>query len=170
MNINIVLFSGFIFLCSSVFADVQVGFTPESSAGMLVLQTLEQSQKSVDLVAYTFTSKPVANALLAAKRRGVSVRVLADEKSASDRYSAVAFLANQGISVRLNGRYAIQHSKFAVIDGQTVQTGSANYTASAFSRNAENVVVIRNESAVAHAYQQEFERLWSEGEPLAARY
>jgi phosphatidylserine/phosphatidylglycerophosphate/cardiolipin synthase-like enzyme len=170
MNINIVLSGGVIFLCSSAFADVQVGFTPGDSAETLVLQTLEQSQKSVDLVAYTFTSKPVANALLAAKRRGVSVRVLADEKSASDRYSAVTFLANQGIPVRLNGRYAIQHSKFAVIDGQTVQTGSANYTASAFSRNAENVVVIRNESAAVHAYQQEFERLWSEGEPLAARY
>jgi phosphatidylserine/phosphatidylglycerophosphate/cardiolipin synthase-like enzyme len=95
---------------------------------------------------------------------------LAHKQSASDRYSAVTFLANQGVSVRLNGRYAIQHSKFALIDGETVQTGSLNYTHSAFTRNAENVVVIRGESAVNQVYQQEFERLWAEGEPLNANY
>nr|WP_275887035.1 phospholipase D-like domain-containing protein [Yersinia enterocolitica] len=108
--------------------------------------------------------------LLAAKRRGVSVRVLADKQSASKRYSAVTFLANQGVPVRLNDRYAIQHSKFALIDGETVQTGSLNYTHSAFTRNAENVVVIRGERAISQAYQQEFERLWAEGVPLNAHY
>lgn len=70
----------------------------------------------------------------------------------------------------MNGRYAIQHSKFALIDGETVQTGSLNYTQSAFMRNAENVVVIRGERAVSLAYQQEFELLWAEGTPLNAHY
>ncbi|MBO1587176.1 hypothetical protein GBM03_19830, partial [Yersinia pseudotuberculosis] len=83
----------------------------------------------------------------------MATALLADKQSASDRYSAVTFLANQGVSVRLNGRYAIQHSKFALIDGETVQTGSLNYTHSAFTRNAENVVVIRGERAVSQAYQ-----------------
>lgn len=36
--------------------------------------------------------------------------------------------------------------------------------------NAENVVVIRDETAVARAYQQEFERLWAEGTPLNSNY
>ncbi|MFW5392920.1 phospholipase D family protein [Yersinia sp. 2544 StPb PI] len=161
----------FILLCSSLAnAGVQVGFSPDGGAEPLVLNTLSQATVSIDLAAYAFTSKQVATVLLAAKRRGVSVRVLADKQSASDRYSAVTFLANQGVSVRLNGRYAIQHSKFALIDGETVQTGSLNYTHSAFTRNAENVVVIRGESAVNQVYQQEFERLWAEGEPLNANY
>ncbi|WP_230675374.1 MULTISPECIES: phospholipase D family protein [Yersinia pseudotuberculosis complex] len=158
-------------LCSSLAsAKVQVGFSPDGSAERLVLNTLSQATVSIDLAAYAFTSKQVATVLLAAKRRGVSVRVLADKQSASDRYSAVTFLANQGVSVRLNGRYAIQHSKFALIDGETVQTGSLNYTHSAFTRNAENVVVIRGERAVSQAYQQEFERLWAEGEDLKPSY
>lgn len=157
-------------LCSSLAsAKVQVGFSPDGSAERLVLNTLSQATVSIDLAAYAFTSKQVATVLLAAKRRGVSVRVLADKQSASDRYSAVTFLANQGVSVRLNGRYAIQHSKFALIDGETVQTGSLNYTHSAFTRNAENVVVIRGERAVSQAYQQEFERLWAEERTLNRR-
>lgn len=67
------------------------------------------------------------------------------------------------IPVRLNGRYAIQHNKFMVIDGITTQTGSFNFTSSAIRRNAENTIVIWNEPTTAQAYQQEFNRLWIEG-------
>ncbi|CQJ05411.1 putative phospholipase D [Yersinia frederiksenii] len=151
-------------------ADIEVGFSPDGGAEPLVLTTLNQARTSIDLAAYAFTSQKVATILLNAQQQGVNVRVLADEKSAADRYSAVTFLANQGVPVRLNGRYAIQHSKFALIDGETVQTGSLNYTNSAFTRNAENIVVIRGNSTVSQAYQQEFERLWAEGEPLNANY
>lgn len=170
MKTLFVLTMTFILYHSVANADVQVGFSPDGSAERLVLNTLSQATVSIDLVAYAFTSKQVATVLLAAKRRGVDVRVLADKQSASERYSAVTFLANQGVSVRLNCRYAIQHSKFALIDGETVQTGSLNYTHSAFTRNAENVVVIRGDSAVRQVYQQEFERLWAEGTPLKAHY
>ncbi|WP_432341942.1 phospholipase D family protein [Yersinia enterocolitica] len=160
-----------LFVCPSLaHAEVQVGFSPDGGAEPLVLKTLSQATVSIDLAAYAFTSQQVAKVLLAAKRRGVNVRVLADKQSGRERYSAVTFLANQGVSVRLNGRYVIQHSKFALIDGETVQTGSLNYTQSAFTRNAENVVVIRGERAVSQAYQQEFERLWAEGTPLNAHY
>lgn len=152
------------------YAEYQVGFSTDGSAERLVMRTINQAKKTLDMATYSFTSIPVVNALLAAKRRGVSVRVLADKKSASNRYSAVTFLANQGIPVRLNGRYAIQHNKFLVIDRQSVQTGSANYTVSAFSRNAENVIVISGETAVTQVYQQEFERLWAEGDPQKANY
>lgn len=162
---------GVVVMCSSLAsADIQVGFSPDGSAEQLVLATLNQATVSVDLAAFAFTSKRVATVLLTLKRRGVNVRVLADEKSASDRYSAVTFLANQGVSVRLNGRYAFQHSKFALIDGETVQTGSLNYTNYGFSRNAENIVVIHGNNIVNQAYQQEFERLWAEGVPLNTNY
>lgn len=156
-------------LLNPVYATVEVAFTP-GQAQNIVLDTLFQAKSTISLAAYSLTSKPVAQALVAAQQRGVQVRVLADEKANRQQYSAVTFLANQGIPVRLNGHYAIHHNKFAVIDGQTVQTGSANYTASAFSRNAENVVVIKAEEQVALAYQQEFERLWSEGIPLSRSY
>ncbi|WP_447908024.1 phospholipase D family nuclease [Serratia fonticola] len=163
------LLSGPLLVMQPASATVEAAFTP-GQAQTLVLDSLAQSRSSIELAAYSFTSKPVALALVAAQQRGVQVRVLADDKANRASYSAVTFLANQGIPVRLNSKYAIQHSKFVVIDGRTVQTGSANYTASAFSRNAENVVVIRDETAVACAYQQEFERLWAEGTPLNSNY
>lgn len=147
---------------------VSVGFSPSASqnAIQLVLSTINSARRNIDVAAYSFTSKPVAAALVAAKNRGVAVRVVADEKSNTGKYTAVTFLANQGVPVRLNGRYAIMHNKFMVVDGDTVQTGSFNYTASAVSRNAENVLLIKEIPELAATYQGEFNRLWNESEKL----
>ena len=130
-----ILFALVITLSPPVMATLTVGFSPattdQQSALEVVLSTINGAKRSVDVAAYSFTSKPIAAALVAAKNRGVSVRVVADEKANNDRYTAVTFLANQSVPVRLNARYAIMHNKFMVVDGDTVQTGSFNYTASA---------------------------------------
>lgn len=110
-----------------------------------------------------------SDALLAAQKRGINVR-LVDDKKANSHYSAVTFLANHGVPVRLNSRYAIMHDKVILADGQTLETGSFNYSASADSRNAENVLVVRNQPQLVAVYQQEFERLWQESQPLPAAY
>jgi len=158
-------------IASSV-PEISVGFSPSSgqSALQVVLSAINSAQQRVDVAAYSFTSKPVAAALVAAKNRGVSVRVVADEKANNDRYTAVTFLANQGVSVRLDAQYAIMHNKFMVVDGDAVQTGSFNYTASAQKRNAENALFVQNAPALAQTYQTEFNRLWDESDPLKDRY
>ena len=56
--------------------------------------------------------------------------------------------------------------KFIVVDGETVETGSFNFTAGAEKRNAENVVVL-NDPAIAEQYGREWERLWSQSEEMA---
>lgn len=87
-------------------------------------------------------------------------------KANQDKYTAVNFLANQGVAVRLNNRYAIMHNKYMVVDGHNVKTGSFNYTSSAAKRNAENVILLKNAPATAKAYQQDFERLYIEADIL----
>lgn len=141
-------------------------FSASQNALQLVLGTINSARRNIDVAAYGFTSKPVAAALVAAKKRGVAVRVVADEKSNTGKYTAVTFLANPGVPVRLNGRYAIMHNKFMVVDGNTVQTGSFNYTASAVSRNAENILLIKEVPDLVATYQEEFNRLWNESENI----
>ncbi|WP_064519359.1 phospholipase D-like domain-containing protein, partial [Buttiauxella gaviniae] len=103
--------------------QITVGFSPGSTATASVLSVINSSRRSLDVAAYQFTSRPVAEALLAAQRQGVNVRVLADAKDNGGKYSAVTWLQRQGVPVRLNGQYAIQHNKFMVSDGVTTQTG-----------------------------------------------
>ena len=150
-------------------ASLASAFTP-GQALPLVLDTIRSARSTIFVAAYSFTSKPIAAELRDASRRGVKVFVLADATEASKGYSAVRFLANERVPVRINARYAIQHNKFMVIDGTTVQTGSFNYTSAAAERNAENVVVVRNAPAIAAQYDAQWRRLWSEGTELPPAY
>ena len=153
---------------------ISVGFTPShgQSALQVVLSTIDGAKHNIDVAAYSFTSKPVATALVAASKRGVAVRVVADIKANNDRYTAVNFLANQGVPVRIDSQYAdgYMHNKFMVVDGETVQTGSFNYTYSAAKRNAENALLVKGSPGLADAYQREFNRLWNESTPVQKRY
>jgi len=122
------------------------------------------------VAAFTFTSKPIAEALRDAHKRGVDVKVIADARSNGGKYTAVTFLANQGVPVRLNDRYGIMHNKFMVIDDTTLETGSLNYSAAAVDKNAENVLVIRDASTLAGQYAEEWARLWDEGVDVKPNY
>lgn len=153
--------------------ELAVGFSPSAArhdALNIVLSIINGAQHNLDVAAYQFTSKPIATALVNAQKRGVSVRVVADQAANSDRYTAITFLVNHRVPVRLNGQYAIMHNKFIVADGHMVETGSFNYTSSADKRNAENALLIRNAPALAAKYQQEFNRLWREASPLRPQY
>lgn len=150
-------------------ASYTLAFAP-GSALATVVDAVREAKASIYVATYSFTSRPIALELLHAHKRGVQVFVVADEDDARERYSAVRFLANRGVPVRLNGRYAVQHNKFMVIDGQTVETGSFNYTTAAATRNAENVLVIRGTPQLARIYGAEWRRLWDEGTGLGPAY
>lgn len=161
------------FLCGegpvkSVFGT-QVAFSPSGGATELVVKTIREARTSIRVAAYSFTSKPISLALLDAHKRGIDIKVVVDKSNATARYTAATFLANQGVPVRVDYQYAIMHDKFVVVDGQEVETGSFNYTASAGARNAENVLVL-HDPAMAQRYGQEWERLWGESEEMKARY
>jgi phosphatidylserine/phosphatidylglycerophosphate/cardiolipin synthase-like enzyme len=108
--------------------------------------------------------------LVDANKRGVQVRAVLDKSQLSERYSGATSLANAGVPVCINSRYAIMHNKFLVIDGQAVETGSFNYTKAAAGKNAENAIVIRSVPSVVQAYAAEWKRLWDESEPIPGRY
>uniref|UniRef100_UPI002ABE41E9 phospholipase D-like domain-containing protein n=1 Tax=Burkholderia cepacia TaxID=292 RepID=UPI002ABE41E9 len=99
-------------------------------------------------------SPPIVRLLLAAKRRGVDVAVVADRKGNVGRanIAALNLLVQAGIPTRLIDRYAIAQDKVIVVDGTTVETGSFNYSAAAARRNSENVVVMSGCPAIARQY------------------
>jgi phosphatidylserine/phosphatidylglycerophosphate/cardiolipin synthase-like enzyme len=70
--------------------------------------------------AYSFTSAPIAKALLEAHMRGVRVEVILDQSNRTDKYSAADFLANQGVPTKIDAAHAISHNKIMIIDGETL--------------------------------------------------
>ena len=148
----------------------EVAFSPHGESLQLIVKGIATAEREILVAGYSFTSKPIAEALLAAHRRGISVRVMLDAKSYTGRYTAATFLANHDVPVRSNASYAIMHHKFMVIDGEHVQTGSFNYSAAAASRNAENVLMLWNMPELAGTYIREWQRLWDEAVPIPPAY
>lgn len=157
-------------LASSCIENVEVGFSPGGAAKQIVVTAINEATTSIDLAAYSFTSKLIAVALVNAQLRGVNVRIVADKKSNDGKYSAVTYLANHRILVRINDKYAIMHNKFMIIDGCSIETGSFNYTQGAASRNAENVIYLRHIPEITKKYTEEFNRLWSEAVDVKITY
>ena len=118
--------------------------------------------------AYSFTSAPIAKALLAAHKRGVKVEVILDKSQKSEKYSEADFLVNMGIPVQIDAKHAIAHNKIMVIDGQTVITGSFNFTRAAEEHNAENLLVIRSPELAAK-YAANWKVHADHSDPYAAR-
>ena len=152
-------------IATPAFADVQVAFSP-GDAEQTVVTAIARAEHSIHMAAYSFTSRPIAQALIDAHARGVEVEAVLDKSNLTERYSGATFLAHAGIPVRIDSRYAIMHNKFLIIDEATVETGSFNFTRAAATRNAENVVVLRDTPEVAATYEREWERMWAESEGM----
>jgi phosphatidylserine/phosphatidylglycerophosphate/cardiolipin synthase-like enzyme len=155
---------------------VEVAFSPDEGSETLVLKVIGSAQREIRMLSYSFTSPPVARALLAAKKRGVDIRIVADQKNntSEDRSgkarAALSLLAEAGADVRLISVYAIHHDKVLVVDGETVELGSFNYSDAAAHRNSENVLVNWKNPQLAKVYLEHFARNYRQATPYQQQY
>jgi phosphatidylserine/phosphatidylglycerophosphate/cardiolipin synthase-like enzyme len=136
---------------------LSVWFSPRGGCEAAIVHEIAAAKITVDIQAYTFTSVPIENALADAESRGVRVRAVLDKTAAGEHYSAADFLFTHNIPVWLDGNQPIAHNKVIILDGQTVITGSFNFTKQAETENAENVLVIHGKPAIADAYARNFQ-------------
>jgi phosphatidylserine/phosphatidylglycerophosphate/cardiolipin synthase-like enzyme len=134
-----------------------------------VVAELNMARKSVLVQAYSFTSVPIAKALVDAKRRGVDVKMILDKSRRNERYSEADFTAHEGIPTWIDIAHAIAHNKVIIIDGATVITGSFNFTAAAEHRNAENLLVIHGAPEIVQKYTENWFTCQKASEPYAGR-
>ena len=157
-------------------AGIEVGFSPDGGGEALVLRSISAARQSIRLAAYSFTAAPVARALVDAKKRGVDVGVVVDTKNnlVDDRSgkarAVLNILVNAGIPTFTVSAFPMQHSKYMVIDGAHVQTGSYNYSVMAARYNSENVLVIRNRPDLARQYLDNWQHLYSVSDAFKAAY
>jgi len=149
--------------------DIQVYFTrsnpgDESDGCDLQLVSLFNNAKSeINCAVYSFNRPNIAEALVNARKRGVTVRIILDSSQAnSASNSARTKFLEENIEqlkiITLPG-IANMHHKFAVIDRKIVVTGSYNWTANATNNSDENMIVITSKS-LAQEYNREFNKIW----------
>jgi len=133
-----------------------VYFSPKGGCTEAVIRELNNAKTSVLVQAYSFTAKPIAKALVEAHRRGVKVEVILDKSQRTASYSSADFVAHAGILTLIDAKHSIAHNKIIIVDGQTVITGSFNFSNAAEEHNAENLLILRD-SKVAKRYIENWE-------------
>lgn len=142
-------------------ASYEACFTPGEDCTGLIVAAIDNARSSIRVQAYSFTSTVILKALRRAHDRGVMVVAVLDRTNASKRYASAEYLSLAGIPVWIDAKVAIAHNKLIMIDPDgampVLLTGSFNFTKSAQSRNAENVLKISADGSIVAAYVANFE-------------
>lgn len=126
-------------------ANYTVCFTPGQDCTTEIVDVVNNAISNIWVQAYSFTSKPIAKALVLAKERGVNVQVILDKEALTGKKTTLRFFVQHKIPVWIDNQPAIAHNKVMVVDQTQVVTGSFNFTNAAQFQNAENVLIIYDE-------------------------
>lgn len=139
---------------------------PTGSIEEKLINFINAAQVSIHIASFEFNLPRVADALIAAKARGVDVRWVTDDENGLE----IDGNANRGQFTRLMaagvevkddaGRTALMHNKFWLFDRQVTWTGSTNITVNGIYKQNNNVIVIHSPE-VTEIYEREWEELWT---------
>jgi phosphatidylserine/phosphatidylglycerophosphate/cardiolipin synthase-like enzyme len=145
--------------------STEVFFSPNGGATEAIVREIDAAKSEVLVQAYSFTSVPIAQALLNAKKRGVRIEAVLDKSQRSERYTAATFLMNAGIAVVIDDRHAIAHNKIIIIDRASLITGSFNFSKNADQNNAENLLILKGNKPLIDKYLANYRMHWDHSVP-----
>ncbi len=139
---------------------------------------INRAKQTVDMAIYNFNLTKIPHALNQAQARGVRVRMVYDGGTTNQSLSYIPDIPK--IASPQSSAYGIMHNKFVVFDAASsnpedaiVWTGSTNFTTQQVNTDANNVIIIYDQS-LAKAYTLEFEEMFGSNGPTpdasAARF
>jgi phosphatidylserine/phosphatidylglycerophosphate/cardiolipin synthase-like enzyme len=136
---------------------LDVHFSPKGGCTERVVAEIGKARREILVLAYSFTSKAISEALIAAHKRGVSVEVVLDHSNEKEEHTDLGLIVEAGLKPAIDAQHAIAHNKVMIIDRRTVVTGSFNFTNQAEHENAENLLVLHHQRDLVAAYRRNFE-------------
>jgi cardiolipin hydrolase len=135
-------------------------FSPGDDCPRAIEQFLFHAKQTADICVFTITDDRLAEAVLDTHRRRLAVRIITDDSKAEDLGSDIDRFERAGIPLRVDRSPFHMHHKFAVVDGESLLTGSYNWTRGAARDNEENLI-ITNELGLVASFRKTFDRLWA---------
>jgi len=146
--------------CSESFTSTgtsDVYFSPRGGATEAIVREINSARREILLQAYSFTSAPIAKALVDARKRGVRIEAVLDRSQRKAKYTSADFVAHAGIPTYIDAEHAIAHNKIFIIDRSTLITGSFNFSRAAEEKNAENLLILKGNRPLVERYIRNFE-------------
>jgi len=148
-------------LCSAeefkAIGTIDTYFSPRGGATEAIVKEINSAKSEILIQAYSFTSAPIAKALVAARKRGIKIEAVLDRSQKKAKYTSADFIAHAGIPTFIDSAHAIAHNKIMILDRSTLITGSFNFTKAAEEKNAENLLMIRGNKPLVERYIRNFE-------------
>jgi len=141
---------------------IQSCFSPDDKCMDLLVRVISKAQKNIFFLAYSFTSDPLAKALIERSSHGVVVKgVMESSQAISNIGGDYGLLLSAGLDVRLDGNPNQMHEKVMIIDERSVAVGSFNFSNSAVTRNDENLLII-DSPQIAAIYLAHFQEIYQQ--------
>jgi phosphatidylserine/phosphatidylglycerophosphate/cardiolipin synthase-like enzyme len=142
---------------------IDLHFSPTDGVAQYILTEIGRARRSIQFMAFSFTSDDIASAMVDRRSAGLSVQGVMERQNVEGTGAAFQQLDRGGVEVLEDGNCYILHHKVIIIDEQIVITGSYNFTNSAEQSNDENLVIIADKELAAQ-YIAEFERVWEQAQ------
>jgi phosphatidylserine/phosphatidylglycerophosphate/cardiolipin synthase-like enzyme len=142
-------------------AGQEIHFSPEERLDAIDAQLIAAARTSIDFASYALTDSVIIEALTAAERRGVAIRIVLDPR---ERHDFVK-LGDLSDDVRIKRGGPFMHLKAYSVDGVTLRTGSANFSTAGERAQDNDLVVIRDAGAAAK-FDRHFEAMWDAAQPM----
>ncbi|VVC04835.1 Cardiolipin synthase [Candidatus Burarchaeum australiense] len=126
-----------------------------------IVPLIGSASSSLDVEMYVFSYQLLADELISAQARGVSVRVLLEPALSGDNANLkmAETLRDGGVDVRWADPSRTNHAKFLIIDGKRVLVGSHNWSWHAMNTNREASVLVEDAATVSE-FGRAFEQDW----------
>src|ERR1035441_5560873 len=69
-------------------------FSPNGGVSVAIVNEINNAKSEILIQAYSFTSKPIAKALVEARKRGIKIEAVLDKSQKSEKYSSADFIAH----------------------------------------------------------------------------
>jgi cardiolipin synthase len=142
--------------------DLQVFFSPNSNGHVAFVNLINTAQKSINLAMFRLTEPSDANALMAAAKRQVKVRIILDREATQAStviQKIVTDLQSAGVEVKQSSAgFTITHEKSFTVDDTTAIISTVNMTTG--FKTTRDVGVITKDSSVIKEFNAVFESDW----------
>jgi phosphatidylserine/phosphatidylglycerophosphate/cardiolipin synthase-like enzyme len=133
-------------IAHSIAADVQSFFSPRGQSLVELCRRFDSAKTTISIATFQITNVEFCKHISSAKNRGVEVTILIDRGQIKSASANLTMLRRSGIKILVDQAEKLFHNKYILIDGHVTITGSYNFSDNAELRNAENFVVIYDES------------------------
>lgn len=126
---------------------VNICFSPKGGCEQNILYMLDKTKSNLLIQAYQLTNKNIINKLIDLHKQGIQIIIILDKSmlryndDEKDYNDYVKMLSDNNITIYIDNKPAIAHSKVMIIDDKYLITGSYNFTFNAENRNVENMLI-----------------------------